>query len=1352
MGFADVVEGLIEDLVQYRGVAVFNQFSKVDPDLDVPGSAGIRCDNLRLYLGKFESAAYVMVGEAAGYAGARFTGIAFTDEYHLVGSHCLPWACKAGYERTSVGKLRRERSSDVVWSALGNRQDVVLWNVFPWHPYDVRQLSNRRPTAAEVRSGLDLLSEFVSLYPGRKIYALGLVAKRALTELGLEVTYVRHPAQGGMAEFIGAVAEMEGGLMRIAEISPVTLEAVPDSEVLVLHLRLHQLWGGLFEGNKRESAGDLTREDLVNAHRFIVAEMTRRVMRHEWTDTGLHRFGEMELGSLVTGAERVMVVPNFVSMVGSTVTHGPALDRDMDVVVRSELRDGKFVIWAENVDLPLRKILDASKAGRLHMIANPQGPHGPSVPLYHLMLVPVADVERRDVFAIKPWYDGPLPKPAMRLYTEFFSIGELWDKWAAKRIERGLAVENKLNGFRVLCEKKGRAVRIRTDGGKDLTDNLPDVVVALGRAEADFAVDCDLGIVQDGIPWPRVKLMTLLSGKPEVPAGAVITVTAFDVLYDGEDVTGFPFSERRAGLERFVEALGALNVRVSQQEIVFDRQGLEKAAERLAGLPGSEGVVVKTLNAPYPLGEATSEWAKVKNVVEIKAVVLEVKPTERGGYNFRGGLLLGDAEYTNVVEFEGQKVVDLGFSFTAPFEAKPGDIVTFRVEEIIPQANGELAWTAANPVDVDETRKRPYYAAQAVDLARRNKVYQEFGRAGLARLAVTLVGTGALGSRGRRGAAVLIEYDGRRVQIDGEKPDDIQGDLDALLVTDVNAWNAEAALEAGGVVGSYSEGGLQITPHGVRHTAHPVYGYLIEADGKRVAYVPELWAWPAWATNLDLAIVDGSAWRRDISFSGGVGGHRALSSLVESAVEHDARWIVATHVGRPTVQAVGHGEEIPGLEVAEDGTRLVLAEKQTQIYTGVIVAFFLPNALAEELTLSAATVVDATFVLFAEELHLTLAYLGENQEEHLELDRLLEAVRLFAAKASPVQASVGGACRFSHVNEDGTQAFSVLLDAPALPCWRQSLVETLASVGMRPKQEHGYIPHVTVAYIPPDSALVVPDFPERAIVFDKLTVAWGDKRFDFALQGGLGRVGLAEELPGEGDTRAERAAAFWAAHWYESYPATGRGEFVYHHHWRGLSADEATLDERALLETENSVHGDLRLAFTTEALWGFTVFLGRAEAVKERDLAGLPADDALEGVFKLHQPVGWLDVARRAPLVVEPGGIGSASRSWSKFFEVDRGTYEIGVWREHSFEVILHGSKIKGRYLISFVPVEGGKRIWTIRRPADQTPIAQRKDLEAVARDVKKSGQRWLVWAKPGEKPRLVDVKEIGTVEAPAES
>jgi hypothetical protein len=36
--------------------------------------------------------------------------------------------------------------------------------------------------------------------------------------------------------------------------------------------------------------------------------------------------------------------------------------------------------------------------------------------------------------AVSPWYTGPLPKPSMALYTEFFSIDELWERWAKERI------------------------------------------------------------------------------------------------------------------------------------------------------------------------------------------------------------------------------------------------------------------------------------------------------------------------------------------------------------------------------------------------------------------------------------------------------------------------------------------------------------------------------------------------------------------------------------------------------------------------------------------------------------------------------------------------------------------------------------------------------------------------------------------------------------------------------------------------------------------------------------------------------------------------------------------------------
>ncbi len=232
---------------------------------------------------------------------------------------------------------------------------------------------------------------------------------------------------------------------------------------------------------------------------------------------------------------------------------------------------------------------------------------------------------------------------------------------------------------------------------------------------------------------------------------------------------------------------------------------------------------------------------------------------------------------------------------------------------------------------------------------------------------------------------------------------------------------------------------------------------------------------------------------------------------------------------------------------------------------------------------------------------------------------------------------------------------------------------------------------------------------------------------------------LADQL--REDTREERAAAFWREHWHESFPTSGRGEFVYHHHWRGLSEDEARLDEAALLQTDNSVHGDLRCSFG-KALWGFTVFLGRVADLRGgRDLPALPPDDKLQGTFKLHQPTAWLMVARRRPYVSAPGDVGSASRSWAKFFEVDHGTYEVGVWREHFFEIFLHGSRLKGRYLIQYAPVGRRGRVWLISKPEDQRPYAETHELEDVVAELRRKGQQWLIWGKPGEGPRRVDVE-----------
>lgn len=60
-----------------------NLYSQHHPTLDLPNAADIRLSNLTHYLNDHQHARIALIGEAAGYAGCRFTGIPFTCEAQL---------------------------------------------------------------------------------------------------------------------------------------------------------------------------------------------------------------------------------------------------------------------------------------------------------------------------------------------------------------------------------------------------------------------------------------------------------------------------------------------------------------------------------------------------------------------------------------------------------------------------------------------------------------------------------------------------------------------------------------------------------------------------------------------------------------------------------------------------------------------------------------------------------------------------------------------------------------------------------------------------------------------------------------------------------------------------------------------------------------------------------------------------------------------------------------------------------------------------------------------------------------------------------------------------------------------
>jgi uracil-DNA glycosylase family 4 len=157
---------LVEELASARIGDTFNQYSR----------SRVRRERLAAYLERKRDARIVLVGEAAGYRGARVSGIAFTSERQLTGS---------GPAEATATIVHR------VLDELGLGDDVLLWNVVPTHPGT--SCSNRRPTRAEVRASSRFLEE---LTRGRRVIAVGRLAADVLA-----APYVRHPAHGGAAAF-----------------------------------------------------------------------------------------------------------------------------------------------------------------------------------------------------------------------------------------------------------------------------------------------------------------------------------------------------------------------------------------------------------------------------------------------------------------------------------------------------------------------------------------------------------------------------------------------------------------------------------------------------------------------------------------------------------------------------------------------------------------------------------------------------------------------------------------------------------------------------------------------------------------------------------------------------------------------------------------------------------------------------------------------------------------------------------------------------------------------------------------------------------------------------------------------
>ena len=195
------VERLMRQLKGFSSPHVYNPWNDFDERYDRK--------QLQAYLEqRLDRAKILIIAEAVGYQGGRFTGIAMTCERMLLGHHPTvgPSMVFTGLEakRTSNPKSEyiikptqkekgfNEPTDSVVWNAMLEANidpyEVVLWNIFPFHPYKSTDgLTNRTPTKQEL-----------DLFPQARIIGVGQKASLTLSDYGIDVqATLRHPANGG---------------------------------------------------------------------------------------------------------------------------------------------------------------------------------------------------------------------------------------------------------------------------------------------------------------------------------------------------------------------------------------------------------------------------------------------------------------------------------------------------------------------------------------------------------------------------------------------------------------------------------------------------------------------------------------------------------------------------------------------------------------------------------------------------------------------------------------------------------------------------------------------------------------------------------------------------------------------------------------------------------------------------------------------------------------------------------------------------------------------------------------------------------------------------------------------------
>ncbi len=201
-------------------------------------------------------------------------------------------------------------------------------------------------------------------------------------------------------------------------------------------------------------------------------------------------------------------------------------------------------------------------------------------------------------------------------------------KDAFERLGRPMALEYKYDGFRLNIHRLKNKIKLFTRRLEDVTTQFPDVIKFVKEH-----IDCENYILDSEIVGydkktgkylPFQSISQRIKRKYDIDKMAKdypVVVTVFDIMeYNGKSMLNSPFIERRKILENITTEANKKILLAKQ--LITEKEEEANAFYQESLQAGEEGVMAKSLDAPYKPGARIGYGLKIKPVMESLDLVI----------------------------------------------------------------------------------------------------------------------------------------------------------------------------------------------------------------------------------------------------------------------------------------------------------------------------------------------------------------------------------------------------------------------------------------------------------------------------------------------------------------------------------------------------------------------------------------------------------------------------------------------------------------------------------------------------------------------------------------------------------